>query len=56
MTTSSESSCPLNPVFTNKIPNSLLEQSISVENDFEFDFELCHSTYSGYSGYSGCRN
>ena len=52
MTTSSESSCPLNPVFTNKNPI----QSNSVENDFEFDFELCHSTYSGYSGYSGCRN
>ena len=53
MTTSSESSCPF---FTNNPQNRLLGQSNSVENVFEleFDFELCHSTYSGYSGYSGC--
>ena len=43
MTNSSESSYPLKSTTS-------LEQNNHITREFEFDFDLCHSSYSGYSG------
>lgn len=51
MTGSSESSCLLKSTNLPKQNNFVKNQN---KDEFEFEFDLCHSSYTGYYGYSGC--